>query len=156
MSNEQRMAAADAFWRDGDLAPDQAQAVAAIARHINFRPRSVAALPLDKRSRHLAGLPALPEPLIGRLLISYHLGAQRPMMAAFLEQLGISHDDGLIVDEETPPPSPARLARAARELAGRYPRADVALYLGTLFTQDPVTWEGLAGLPELSSASADA
>jgi hypothetical protein len=150
MSAEQRLAAAEAFWLDSDLALDQAQAVSAIARHINFRPRSVAALPIARKSRHLAALPALSEPLIERLLIIYHLRAQRPMMAAFLEHLGIGHEEGLITEEKVAPRDRSALAAAARALSTGFPPRDVALYLGTLLAQDPETWEGLAGLPELS------
>jgi hypothetical protein len=151
MTIEQRVNAADAFWGDEDLAADQAQAVAAIAKHINFRPRSVASLPIGRRSRHLASLPGLSEMLIGRILIAYHLHAQRPMMGAFLDELGIRHEDGLITEDNLPPPSRAALASAVDRLKARYPPADVALYLGALLAQDQATWEGLAGLPELSA-----
>jgi hypothetical protein len=151
MSADQRIAAADAFWRDENLAIDQAQAVEAIARQIKFRSRSVAALPLARKSRHLATLPTLSDLLIGRLLISYHLSEQRPMMAAFLDQLGIKHEEGLITEENVPAQDPAALAAAARTLVQTYPPADVALYLATLITQDPESWSGLAGLSELSA-----
>jgi hypothetical protein len=155
MSSDQKLAAAEAFWRDDDLALDQAQAVSAIAQHIKFRPRSVAALPIARRSRHLASLPAPPELLIERLLITYHLSAQRPMMSAFLEQLGIKHENGLITEENVQPRDSAALARAARALSSDFPRRDVALYLGTLLAQDPETWEGLASVPELTSEAAE-
>ena len=38
--------------------------------------------------------------LAARLLIAYHLEHQRPMMGAFLDLLGIAHEDGLIKDED--------------------------------------------------------
>ncbi len=58
------------------------------------------------------------EMIAARLLVAYHLTHQRPMMASFLDALGIAHEDGLIADEElkAPPPRssatrPALLAR---------------------------------------------
>ena len=73
--------------------------MALIARQIKFRPKSVLSLPLDKKARHLAGLAQVSDLLAARLLISYHLEHQRPMMGAFLDALGIAHEDGLIKDE---------------------------------------------------------
>ena len=149
MDVDRRRAAADAFWRDDDLIADHAQAVGLIARQIKFRPRSVATLPLDRRARHLAAQKELPDTLAGRILITYHLAAQRPMMGAFLDRLGISHDNGLIADESPTIPDASALQAAARALASEFPAQDVALYLGTLLGQDPDTWGGLAGVPEL-------
>ena len=34
--------------------------------------------------------------MAGRALILYHLAEQRPMMGAFLDALGIAHENGLI------------------------------------------------------------
>ena len=41
-----------------------------------------------------------------------------------------------------------RPARAAAELAAKYPSDDVSLYLGTLISQDPETWGALAEAKE--------
>ena len=62
--------------------------------------------------------PAVSELVAARLLVAYHLEQQRPMMASFLDALGIKHEDGLIADEELAPPRPRRLARP-RQDAGR-------------------------------------
>jgi hypothetical protein len=77
-----------------------------------------------------------------RLLVVYRLAHQRPMMGAFLDAVGLPHENGLLGDDVTPPESDA-VTRAARELLGRYPDADVRLYFTTLFLQDPTTWSGL-------------
>ena len=74
------------------------------------------------------------------------------MMGAFLDALDIAHEDGLIQEDEVKP-DPARLASAAAGIAGQFPAQDVALYLNTLLCQDPQTWGGLEGLPELGSWS---
>ena len=69
------------------------------------------------------------------------------MMGAFLDALGIAHEDGMIRDEATTP-DPAKLTAAVAAIAGAYPAADVALYLKTLLYQDPETWRPLQDAPE--------
>jgi hypothetical protein len=148
---EQRIEAAGLFWADEHSADQQLEAIGAIATHMKFRPRSVLSLPDDRKSRYLAGLPNMTDSIAARALVNYHLARQRPMMAAFLDLLEIPHQDGLIAEETIPRPEAAKLKRAASELASKYPAPDVALYLGTLVSQDPETWEGLASLPESQS-----
>jgi hypothetical protein len=146
MSPERRLAAAEAFWADGDQAPFHAEAIGLIARQKNFRPRTAAALPAAQKARALAAVTGISESLASRLLVSYHLTHQRPMMGAFLDALEIPHEDGLITAEEPPVPDAARLRAAAARLTEEYPREDVALYLATLAAQDPETWRALEEL----------
>lgn len=145
MTLEQRLAAARAFWQDEEASNDQLQAVMFIAQQKKFRPKSVVALDLDRKTRHLATMPNLPEALAARALVIYHLANQRPMMGAFLDGLGIPHENGLI-KEDSAAPDAGKLAPAAAQLAENYPAADVALYLNTLLCQDPQTWGGLADI----------
>ncbi len=150
MSPEVRAAAARAFWTDENAALEQAEAIALIARQIKFRPRSVQALPVDKRAKYLAGIAQVSDLLAARLLVVYHLEFQRPMMGAFLDSLGIKHDQGLI-EEDTPKAlTPEALAKAADALAASHPKADVARYFWTLLWQDPDTWGSLHDRPELA------
>lgn len=152
MPMEVRTSAAEAFWRDEQAAIEHAEAVALIARQIKFRPKSVLALPVEKKAKQLAGLPQVSDLLAARLLVSYHLEHQRPMMGAFLDALGIAHEDGLIKDESPKAPEPEVLDKAVGVLVAAYPRAEVARYFWTLLWQDPETWGGLEGRPELSPA----
>ena len=150
LSPELKLLAADAFWQDENAAAEQAEAVVMIAQRIKFRTRSVQTLPRDKKARHLVNLGGVSEMVAARLLVAYHLHHQRGMMAAFLNALGIAHEDGLIADEEIQPPSAERLRDAARAIGASYPTEDVTLYLSTLMWQDAETWAGLAELPELA------
>jgi hypothetical protein len=149
MPIERRRAAARAFWNDDQSAEQHAEAILAIARQIRFRPKSVQALPAERRAGYLAGLAQVSDAIASRALVAYHLETQRPMMGAFLDSLGIGHDEGLIADETLAAPPAARLTAAGRDLAARYPADDVSLYLSTLLAQDPDVWGALAGLPEL-------
>ena len=145
MTAEQRVNAARAFWRSDEAVDDQVQAVLLIAQHKKFRPKSVMALDEERRSRHLASLASIPETMAARALIVYHLAAQRPMMGAFLDALGIAHEEGVIQAEDVKPDAD-KLAPSVEHIAGIYPQADVALYLNTLLCQDPDTWGGLRSI----------
>ena len=145
---ERKELAAEAFWRDENAAVEQADAIATIAQRIKFRAKSVMTMPLDKKVRQLASMPGVSELVAARLLVAYHLAQQRPMMRAFLDALGIKHDDGLIEDEDVQAPSAEALKGAASSLAAAFPAEDVSLYLSTLIWQDPETWGALAEAPE--------
>ena len=148
MPLDKRALAAEAFWRDTespDIAAQQAEAVVAIARRLNFRTRSVQALPIERRAKHLAQLD-VSEGIATRALISYHFTLQRPLMSAFLDALGIAHEDGLISEENVAPPEAARLAAAVETVRGTFPSDDVERYLRTLATLDGDTWVHLDGL----------
>jgi hypothetical protein len=146
--------AADAFWRDENAGMEHAEAIGSIAARIKFRTKSVVVMPVEKKVRQLLALPALSELVAARLLVAYHLQAQRPMMGAFLDALGIGHEQGLISDDETPAPPEEKLREAAKAIAAAYPAEDVALYLSTLIWQDFDTWGALADAPESRFAPA--
>ncbi len=142
MSPENRLVAADAFWRDDqtDAGMQQVEAIVSIAKRLKFRPKSVQALPLEKRAKHLAQMADVSEAVATRALIAYHFAAKRPLMGAFLDALGIAHEDGLIKEESVPPPATDRLTAAIQAVRGAFPAADVDLYVRTLAALDGETW----------------
>jgi hypothetical protein len=142
MTGAQRLASARAFWADDEAIDDQIQAALLIAQQKKFRPKTVIGLDLDRKAKHLASLPSLPESIAGRVLVLYHLADQRALMGRFLDALGIEHENGLIKQDDVKPES-AKLGPAAAVLAGEFPPDDVRLYLTTLLCQDPDTWGGL-------------
>ena len=148
LTPDRRLQAAEAFWGDRNASVEHAEAIVAIAQRIKFRPKSVISLPVEKKAKHLVAISGVSELVAARLLVAYHLAHQRPMMAAFLDALGIAHEDGLISDEDMEAPSAERLEQAAKTLGAAYPAEDVALYLSTLMWQDPDTWGGLEKVPE--------
>lgn len=145
---DRKLAASGAFWQDEGAMAEQGEAIALIAQRIKFRAKSVMTLSPDSKARHLAALGAPSEAVAARLLVSYHLERQRPMMGRFLDLLGIAHEDGLIRAEDPEAPPVDRLREAARALVAEHPREDVSLYFSTLLWQDPETWGELANVPE--------
>ena len=150
MSVERRIDAADLFWNDEHSADQQVEAVASIASHMKFRPKSVLGLAPEKRAKYLATLPTMSDAIAARALVNYHLERQRPMMAAFLDLLGIAHEDGLINDENVAKPDAAKVKAAATDLAAKFPADDVSLYFATLVSQDPETWGALVDVVDPS------
>ena len=148
MTLDQRTRAARAFWADPDAPDDQVQAAFLIAQQKKFRPKTVIGLDVDRKAKHLATLGAMPEQIAARALIVYHLAEQRPMMGAFLDALGIAHENGLI-QEDAVKPDAAKVAPAAAKIAHDFPADDVRVYLSTLLSQDPETWGALKDVPQL-------
>lgn len=144
MTDEQRSRAAEAFWKEGEAGAEHAEVVGLLSRRLNFRVKSVLALPVERKVRYTAGLAAVSDAVAGRLLIAYHLGHQRPMMGQFLDTLGIPHDHGLIDDEASPSVDPDKVPAAVAGLREAFPADDVDLYFSTLVLQDPDTWGALA------------
>ena len=145
MSSEQRVAAAEAFWREdqADIEVQHADAIVTLARRLNFRTKSVQALPVERRAKLLAQLHDVPDSIATRALISYHFTQRRDLMAAFLDALGIAHENGLISDESVPPPPADKLKAAIATLRSKFPNTDVDLYMKTLATLDGETWAGV-------------
>ena len=143
MAAEQRLAAARALWSDSDSVQQQAEAVQAIARQLHFRPQSVLKLTPEKRARHLGALRTVPDSVASRALVVYHLAAHRPMLEAFLDRLGIAHEQGLIAEGAKDAPGESRLREAVAALLAAFPAADVRIYLLTLAAQDPAAWAPL-------------
>jgi hypothetical protein len=77
------------------------------------------------------------------LLVTYHLASEREMMSAFLDDLKIEHDNGLIADTELTRPEQPVLEAAAQKLREAFARERTDLYFSTLVLQDPETWSGL-------------
>src|SRR4051795_12126226 len=94
MTPDQRLHAARAFWLDEQAEDDQVQAVLLIAQQKKFRPKTVVSLDVDRKARHLATIGSLPDALAARALVVYHLATQRELMGAFLDALGIAHENG--------------------------------------------------------------
>ena len=154
MPVEKRQLAAEAFWKDDESPEIQAQhieAIVAIARRLNFRAKSVQALSVERRAKHLAQMRDVSDALATRALIAYHFETQRPLMSTFLDALGIAHDQGLITAEDVAPPDRDRLAAATAALLAAHPAEDATRYLKTLVALDGDTWVNLPSVLEASA-----
>lgn len=146
MPPETRVQAASALWRDEQGFEQQVEATALLARRLNFRAKSIQSLPIDRRARFLSQVSDVSDALASRALVAHHFENARPLMAAFLDALGIAHEEGLIASDEVPVPDPAKLAEAVEKLRTSFPADAVDLYLRTLVALDADTWTGLDAL----------
>src|SRR4051812_502487 len=119
---------------------------AAVAKALKFRPQTVSTWPRQKLVTEAARLPLDDVQLLSAYIVDLHLGHRRPMMAAFLDELGIANDNGRIDSETTEvgPQDPARVRRAADAVAARFPSDEVVTYFLTLLLQDAGVWSGLS------------
>jgi hypothetical protein len=147
MSRDKRVLAAEAFWQDEEdgAAAQHVEAIVTLAQRMKFRPKSVQALPLERRASHLAAQGDVSDAIATRALIAYHFAHARPLMSAFLDGVGLAHEGGLITDEPKTP-APDRLRAGVDAVRQAFAREDVDLYLRTLMVLDPVTWGALAEL----------
>jgi hypothetical protein len=147
MPSDKRVEAAEAFWRDTesqDIQAQHAEALVAIAKRLNFRMRTLQSLPVERRAKHLAQLGDVSDTVATRALIAYHFATKRALMGAFLNALGIAHEDGLITEEQVAPPLAERLRAAVDAVKGSFDASDIDLYLRTLASLDGDTWTHLA------------
>jgi len=121
-----------------------AGAFGVIARARRMRPQAVRAMAPEAQARAVASILDPGEALAASLLVALHLGARRDLLKAFLDAMGLPHEDGILKEEaETAPlPTAPSLTEGMRALAS-FPKEQVATYLNTLFLQDPGRWSAL-------------
>ena len=142
---EDRLLAAAAFFRDPS--PELAgSALSALVKARRMRPQAARALAPEAQARILATVLDPGESLAQGLLVDLHLGERRPLLGAFLDALGLPHEDGVLTEEaDSAEPASVETARKAVAALGAFPRDQVETYLNTLWLQDEERW---AALPE--------
>ena len=141
LPQETRLLAARSYdWANSE---SRLEADLSIARSMKFRDSFVRKLPLEKRIGYLASIRPT-DSLATTMLLALHLQNRRPILSAFLDALGIPHDNGLITEgAEIGVPTAPALADAARKLYEQFKEDEVTLYLESLVAIDPETWSGL-------------
>lgn len=148
LTPDERLAAATAFWNE----PAQealAGALGAVVKARRLRPQVARSLPAAERARILASVNDPGEVPASSLLVALHLSERRALLGAFLDVLGLAHENGVLKDDETSAPRPIgdEEARRGRDaLRATYAEHEIAVYLNTLWLQDPERWAALARL----------
>jgi len=136
-----RREAAEALYEDRETRPE---ADTAIAAAIHFRSTSVRKLPVAQRIGYLLRAVRPDDSLATSLLLALHLGRRQPLLSAFLDRMGIPHDEGMIdPDHELGKPSAEQLADPVARLYAEFPQDQVEAYLACLLAMDPDSWRGL-------------
>jgi len=146
LEREDRVAAAARFFEE----PAQevlGGALGAIIKARHLRPQVARSMPPDEQARALAGVLDPGEPVAAALLVALHLGSRRPMLTAFLDAVGLPHEDGILKEEaDAVALDESRLRAGVDALKGKFDEAAIRTYLNTLWLQDPDRWGGLREL----------
>ena len=143
LPSEERLLASAAFFRDPS--PELAgSALSALVKARRLRPQAARALPPDAQARILATVLDPGESVAQGLLVDLHLAERRPLLGAFLDSLGLPHENGILTEEaESEEPVSTETAREAVAALGSFPRDQVETYLNTLWLQDEERWAAL-------------
>jgi len=143
MNDDERLAAAQALWRDSDREA-RAAVEMALAKELKFRPGSVRKLGADKIAARLVRMaPDFPETLLFQFLFYLHMADRRPIMVEFLDAVGVPHDNGVLdLPDDAEPPSAEAVEKAARELMKKHDH-QALVYLATLLVADKDLWAGV-------------
>lgn len=117
----------------------RASVIAVVADARKMRPIAARKLPPEVQAKIVATVRDPGEVLASSLLVALHLGPRKPMLVAFLDALGLPHEDGVLKDESTTPIGLEDLKKACAALQNEPPSA-VRIYLNTLWLQDPDRW----------------
>jgi len=153
MDDDDKKAAAVAFWNGADRESRSALEVA-LAAELKFRQRSVRQLTADKVAGRLVRLAdSLPETVLFQYLFHLHMDQRRPLMVAFLDEVGLPHDNGALdLPDDFEGPDAAKVEKAGRNLADSK-GGEALVYLATLMVADADFWSGLE--PVLREFNAD-
>jgi hypothetical protein len=148
LSAEDRLAATSLFF--SEPSPEVVGiALGSIVKARHMRPQAARALAPEAQARILATVLDPGEALAASLLVALHLGGRRPLLTAFLDALGLPHENGVLKEEsDAPPPNEPRIRKGVAALAA-FPRAQVETYLNTLWLQDPERWAVLEKVESL-------
>lgn len=102
-----------------------------------------------KPQRHAVMLTMLARPgldaVASNLLHTWLLKKHKPMLADFLDALGIAHEDG-VVEKLPPSAEDAKLHAAVDMLLGKYPPETVAVYLHAFNKMNELEWPNLSAM----------
>jgi hypothetical protein len=141
---EKSLAAAELVKDPSPMIRASVTAVVADAR--KMRPVAARKLPPESQARIIATVRDPGEILASSLLVALHLGPRKPMLVAFLDALGLPHEDGVLKDESTEPVPLADLTKACAAISSESPSA-IRVYLNTLWLQDAERWAFAKNVP---------
>lgn len=132
LTSDERASAAEAFARDDE---DFLQFMQErVARGLHFRRQTIETWPIGRTASAFAARRIRSPEILGSLLRRLHLEFRRSMMGAFLDALGVEHEDGEAeeIEQLAAAATPERVALAADAIASDHPLLDVIVYLSTL------------------------
>lgn len=130
-------------------------AVEALAPSVNVRPVFIMRMPPAQRHAWLAKMLARKssETITANILQLWLASCHRKMLVAFLDQLGIEHEEGMIESLPDEPPA-GKLQPAVDHLLANFPRDFVMIYLRAFQAMDLAKWPELDAILDALDNSA--
>ena len=151
LTPEERMAAAKSYLAGGVDERKQLNQIVAGAR--NFRPATVQKWPEEKLVKAIRHVPLTDHNVAGALLTRHHLPGQSAMVIAFLDGLGVAHDEGTVDSLSVVNAEEEVVRSAARGIMEEFGLGAAAVYLLALrLFGAPAGETGRAWLQELLEA----
>lgn len=129
---DRRRAILTHFWKHADT-HHRIVVQTHLARAMNFREETIRKMPPEKKADLLAARIGTPEfeQFLEMALMQYHTREKTAMMAAFLDQWNVPHENGSIESDDYTPPTIDQVRTAVKALEAEYDRTDIRLYLAT-------------------------
>ena len=122
------------------------QAVAATSAAMNARPKFLMRQAADKRAtmvrRTLARVRA--NDLAEEILAAYFLEGRKELLIEWLDLVGLEHDEGILENENPPPPPGPQLEEAIKSFLAGDGTEDRDLLLRAFAAQSAIDWPDLA------------
>jgi hypothetical protein len=153
LSPADRLAAAGALWAQPPTEMMGA-ALGVIVKARHLRPQAARALKPEEQARILASVLDPGEAVSSALLVTLHLTSRRPLLVAFLDAVGLPHEDGVLKEEADalPPLGEAKAREGVLALKASFPLDQVLTYVNVLWLQDPERWQALEKSPDWLAA----
>jgi len=121
--------------------------LATVAESRKLRPAFFERTPRPARHATMAATLSKPrlELMAASLLRDWLMKHETPMLADFLDNLGVAHKNGA-VDELPATMEDAKLQAAADKILAKYPAEEVAVYLNAFYTMNDVRWPNLESM----------
>ena len=102
-----------------------------VAKAMKFRPQAIRKLPMEQRARRAQAI-LISESnaeMAYELFGSYLMKTQKDLITSFLDETGVSHEEGMLDSDEGNSPDVSKLDDALKKLDSDYNSDDVTLYL---------------------------
>ena len=122
------------------------QAVQAASIATKSRPQYLLRQPLDKRAAALRRVLArvASGPMAEEILATYFVDCRKEVLVAWLERVGLEHEEGILKEES--PESPAELAEHVKAFLAEKDDPDRGLLLSAFGAQSAIDWPTLDAL----------
>lgn len=127
-----RQAVLESFWTSAED-NTRAQTLIQLASNLHFRPETMRKASVQRKAELLGSRLAAHEfeEALEIALMTYHTTKSKELLAAFLDEWGIPHDDGTIEADAYSIPSTTQIESAVEKLRDRFSMREIILYLAT-------------------------